>query len=680
MRFGGNGKDDLGDCIDPPVRSLRTTPRLQVLLVSATGVVELAHTERFDLQAARFEPYQMSPQITLAASKTSKEASVSASLAVVAYDVLGPGGIGDAWLEGGLNASMDMQCTNAAPSSCEGSTCSTVWLQPTSDDFSVFSTAHIRVAVAKLSPTLAMLNVTGATRGLGEGGYGFRLHVPAFNGSMWRWVSILGTFDVRAVADAGLSEVRLRNPTAPASVSFDGRVNHLDSLRVNILARDADGHAIDRTGEQLAVTVVPLSSYGDPNTTEIAQHDGATGQYFVLFRITAPGDHAVFVKEAHTGLSARRATFRIVCAMGFVETDRQCLEEASKVQIIVGGTIGAVFLAVAVLAMVLLYRNREHARRFALSFLKREFFLVSKSMAELWDILGDRMPRVTACRLRRTLVRPGEDRVPSLAHDLVRSAPFAVYTYTTVLNSGNDDLLIAFTVFLPFALVVSALSIGMNMRLLGKLVRVRLAQHAGHRQPLRQGSSQQLSSSLHDGPSETHRARKQMLWQQLAQRIVVQRAQLAHQERTSANDIELKHFGMSMLLLLTEVSSQRAGRRSAPRRSVALHHSFGRIVCSGCTGPPAFRHHHRPLGAHSTPKGRRRGAGAEQVLLDGVQHGGVRVCSPQHDENGRHASDKGDQSEALPAAVDEKAGIAGRRTNVGAARGGARGARDGCTV
>lgn len=167
-----------------------------------------------------------------------------------------------------------------------------------------------------------------------------------------------------------------------------------------------------------------------------------------------------------------------------------------------------------------------------------------------------RVPHALPVRLAR--------RVLPLAHESCEVRAFAVYTYTTVLNSGNNDLFIAFTVFLPFAFVVSALSIGMNMRLLGTHVRVRLAPHAGHRQPLRQGSGQQLSSSQHDGPSETHRARKQLLWQQLAQRIVVQRAQLAHQERTSANDIELKHFGMSMLLLLTEVRSQRAGRRSHP--------------------------------------------------------------------------------------------------------------------
>ncbi len=148
-----------------------------------------------------------------------------------------------------------------------------------------------------------------------------------------------------------------------------------------------------------------------------------------------------------------------------------------------------------------------------------------------------------------------------------------------MLNSGNDDLFIAFTVFLPFALVVSTLSIGMNMRLLGKHVRVRLAQRAGHRQPLRQGPGRQLSPRLHDGPSETHRARKQQLWQQLAQRIVVQRDQLAHEEQTSANDVELKHFGMSMLLLLTEVSSTRRSPVGTPP-SMALHHSAGSFAAA----------------------------------------------------------------------------------------------------
>jgi hypothetical protein len=43
------------------------------------------------------------------------------------------------------------------------------------------------------------------------------------------------------------------------------------------------------------------------------------------------------------------------------------------------------------LALFLLYKNRQHALRFALSFVKREFQLVFKSMAELWDITSDGM-------------------------------------------------------------------------------------------------------------------------------------------------------------------------------------------------------------------------------------------------------------------------------------------------
>jgi hypothetical protein len=150
-------------------------------------------------QVARFEPYQMSTQVALYALKTSKEAAVSTSLAVVAFDVLGPGGIGDAWLVGGLRTSVTMGCASTAPSNCEGSSCSTVWLQPEIDGCDVLNASHIHVAVATLSPELAVLNVMGATRGLREREsgteYRFQLHLPAFNGSAWRWVSIQGVFE-----------------------------------------------------------------------------------------------------------------------------------------------------------------------------------------------------------------------------------------------------------------------------------------------------------------------------------------------------------------------------------------------------------------------------------------------------------------------------------------------------
>ena len=66
------------------------------------------------------------------------------------------------------------------------------------------------------------------------------------------------------------------------------------------------------------------------------------------------------------------------------------MEAANDVEKIVGGTIGAVLLVVLVLALGLLYKNRTHALRFALSFFQREFLLVVKTMAELWDVTSDR--------------------------------------------------------------------------------------------------------------------------------------------------------------------------------------------------------------------------------------------------------------------------------------------------
>jgi hypothetical protein len=338
-------------------------------------------------QVARFEPYQMSTQVALYALKTSTETAVSTSLAVVAFEVLGPGGIDDAWLIGGLATSITMGCASTAPSNCEGSSCSTVWLQPEIDGCEVLNASHIHVAAATLSPALAVLNVTGATRGLREREYRFQLHMPAFNGSAWRWASIRGTFDVKAVADPERSDVQLSVQTAAASVPFKGTatVNHLDSLRIAILARDVDWNAISRAGEQIVVTIG-----GTSNTTEVAQYDAAAGQYFVLVRITTPGDHAVFVLEVQTGKEVRKGTCHVVCVAGFTETDQTCVEAASAVEKIVGGTIAAVFLIVLVLGLGLLYKNRAHALQFALSFFQLEFLLVFKTMAELWDVTADR--------------------------------------------------------------------------------------------------------------------------------------------------------------------------------------------------------------------------------------------------------------------------------------------------
>jgi hypothetical protein len=73
------------------------------------------------MQVPSFELYEMRPQLALQLRKTSKEATTSSTLGVLALNVLGQGGIGDGWQTGGLNASMELECSDGG--------CATVWMQ-----------------------------------------------------------------------------------------------------------------------------------------------------------------------------------------------------------------------------------------------------------------------------------------------------------------------------------------------------------------------------------------------------------------------------------------------------------------------------------------------------------------------------------------------------------------------
>jgi hypothetical protein len=205
-----------------------------------------------------------------------------------------------------------------------------------------------------------------------------------WNGSGWMFVSIDARLDVQAVADAQRSEVRVGR-----AGGIQARVNHLERLRIDILARDVEGALINRTGERMSVRLV--SSDRTADRTELAQFDAARAMYFAAVTISKPGGYSVDI-ETETGGPARKAHVDVECAQGYVQNGAECSAEAGKMQAVVGGTIGAVFLVVVVLGLGLLYKNRAHALRFALSFFKREFLLVYKMTTELWDITSDRMP------------------------------------------------------------------------------------------------------------------------------------------------------------------------------------------------------------------------------------------------------------------------------------------------
>jgi hypothetical protein len=359
-------------------------------------------------QVARFEPYQMSPQVALYALKTSKEAAVSTSLAVVAFDVLGPGGIGDDWLIGGLDTLTTVECNSTAPSNCEGSSCSTVWLQPEIDGCSVLNASHIHVAVATLSPALVVLNVTGATRGLREResgtDYPFQLHLPAFNGSAWRWVSIRGMFGVKAVADAALSTIRLR--LAASNDTVFGVVNHQDDLKVEVEAFDVDGNAINRVGEQISIVI--KDSEGNDRTVPL-QFDGTKRTYVATFpplsketgRLGRPGVHNVYLATLTTAGLVHRMNFTVACADGsaYVDSKRECLQVESDRYVILGGAVGAIVFAALLFLLYTMLKHKERAKAMLVSFLRHEFLLSVELAWELWDIAGPRMSAVACGRL-----------------------------------------------------------------------------------------------------------------------------------------------------------------------------------------------------------------------------------------------------------------------------------------
>ena len=71
--------------------------------------------------------------------------------------------------------------------------------------------------------------------------------------SRWAFFTIRGTLDVRSVADAQRSEVRLGDAAGGGA-----SVSHLQPVEVVIMARDVDGMSINRTGERITVRVVSV--------------------------------------------------------------------------------------------------------------------------------------------------------------------------------------------------------------------------------------------------------------------------------------------------------------------------------------------------------------------------------------------------------------------------------------
>ncbi len=131
-----------------------------------------------------------------------------ARVLVLAFDVGGAFGIGDAWRQGGLSNSSAVLCGPPENFSFPAP-CSTIWLQMA--DCSIFALADVQLntTASLFTTTMASLLLTARVKALAEGSYPFQLHLPVSDGLEWSYRRMNGTFSISAVADARLSNLTL---------------------------------------------------------------------------------------------------------------------------------------------------------------------------------------------------------------------------------------------------------------------------------------------------------------------------------------------------------------------------------------------------------------------------------------------------------------------------------------
>jgi hypothetical protein len=306
----------------------------------------------------------MRAKVLLKATKT-RDANMAAlaSLGVLAFNVLGRGGIGGAWQTEGLNSSTTFVCSTVVPTSCPIGACRTVWLQ--SQDCAVLNTSHILMTGKELQTSMAQIHIVAKPRSLREQQYDFVIHIPVSNGSNWHHIPIHGELSVRASADPTLSDVRLQN-TVPIG----------DELRVEIVARDIDGFIINRSGEMISVTVQGPDGM---NHTELVTFDAPTGLYSAALRTRITGPHTLFIETSGFEAAFRRAAYTVVCARGFMGC-----EPADGAQLIVASIIAAGIVAVLLLFALLLWKKRSRVKELLVSFASLEGLLVVEIGLEVW--------------------------------------------------------------------------------------------------------------------------------------------------------------------------------------------------------------------------------------------------------------------------------------------------------
>jgi hypothetical protein len=283
------------------------------------------------VQEPSFQAFQASADVRFVARKESRALAAKASVALLASNVAGQYGLHLAWRVNvgmfngnplgvtGLGNTTTVMCGPPPPCAFNTS-CTTIWLQPTSTSCPDLSAIAITVNLTESDfsdETTASVALDLRAQGVPEGRYPFILHLPVANSTAWQHQPIPGALDVVGIADSALSEASVCQGAACA-VMAGARFNSTNGggvpLAVTIIARDADGFQLNRTGE--AIAAVLRSSAGVAVQTIQAVYMLATQRYTAeIAGLTVAGNFSVAI-QTPLGTDVK-ASFTVVCSVGY---------------------------------------------------------------------------------------------------------------------------------------------------------------------------------------------------------------------------------------------------------------------------------------------------------------------------------------------------------------------------
>ena len=403
-----------------------------------------------------FTAYEARRELVVSVRKQFPSSSTSTSLAVLAVNL----GDGDdtfpknSWRLNGLTpnaseATPIIRC-GFAQLCVYPERCQTIWLN--SPNCAVFNDTHLQVlheGNSSFDDSAVVLTVRASSSGLPEGRYPFVLQLPVTDSVSWTYSTLSGSVSVEAVADAMFSELRLVGFEAAAKqtaarsepkfcdnaavgcmtipdVEMETSEQGNRRIEIDITAKDCDGFELNRTGEEIYVSVqVP----GSTAISVLIAYDPKSGSYRgEIGTFSLLGKHAILMKTASASAAVLKAQFHLVCANGYIANEARtaCVQQARDIRRILAVVLAMLMLCAVGYALWFVKKRPGRAYALVLTVLNGEFLLALAFSLELLDLLSDAMMVSTVMSSDEVIVAPLQ-------------IPFCIFFGTAILASLSNS-------------------------------------------------------------------------------------------------------------------------------------------------------------------------------------------------------------------------------------------------